>query len=116
MNPAYIIALFQFIFFSFVVMQLEDIRQNQIFSDKLSSLTIQKNNVESGIYDLEYLDRKNFECFSIIIQDPKTGRETVDKDCKCYQSKIIGNHKIRIPYRWNCRSIPAHWKKMGGIR
>lgn len=115
MNPAYIIALFQFIFFPYYLMQLEDIRRNQIFHEELLEFTIMKNLFEDGIYDLGYLENKNFECYSIIIQE-KNGKEKLDKDCQCFHSKVIGNKKIRFPYRWSCNTIPAQWKKLGGQR
>jgi len=70
----YFIALFQFIFFSFLIVQIEDVRKNQIFSERLSILTIHKNRVESGLYDLEYLDNNNIEYYHIIDTDKKTGK------------------------------------------
>ncbi|MCK6381860.1 MAG: hypothetical protein L6Q54_11535 [Leptospiraceae bacterium] len=113
MNPAYIIALFQFIFFSFFVMQIEDVRRNQIFAERLSALTVHKNHIESGLYDLEYLDDKNIEYYNFIDVDKRTGKESVRKECKVYEKKNIGMNTIRLPYIMDCKRVRKNWKYMG---
>lgn len=109
----YILSLIQIIGFSQILLQLDDIRNNQFFSDSLIQLVKRDFEVPSGLQDLSYLNPENYSCFRTLHLD-KFGKERPSDKCQCYYTeRNIGRKPLRIPFEKTCSEIPKGWK-LGG--